>query len=92
MLAQQVARGLRADPLRARQTVGRIAAQGDEVRHLLGFDAVALAHARRVDDLGAVLAAAREQHGHRVADALEHVAVAGEQQRLAARGGLDLPE
>ena len=85
VLAQQVAGGLRADALGARQPVGRVAAQRDEVGNLLGLDAVALAHLGRPDDLRPVLAAAREQHRHAVADALEHVAVAGEQQRVAAR-------
>ena len=39
----------RADARRARQSVGRIAAQRDEIRHLLGRDAVALTHLLRPD-------------------------------------------
>ena len=41
--AQQLGRGLLADPLRAGDPVGGIAAQGDEVGHELGGDPVALA-------------------------------------------------
>src|SRR5262249_10557129 len=41
---QQRSSALRADARRARQLVGRIAAQRDEIRHLFGLDAIALAH------------------------------------------------
>ena len=44
-----VRRLLRPDARRAREPVGGIAAQRDEVRHLLGLDAVALAHLGRAD-------------------------------------------
>ena len=43
--AEQLRRGLRADALRARDPVGGIAAQGDEVGDLAGVDPVALADA-----------------------------------------------
>ena len=46
-VAQQVAGGLLADALRAGQAVGRVAAQRDEVGHLLGLDAVAARAPRR---------------------------------------------
>ena len=45
--AQQVGRGLLADPLRAGQAVRRVAAQRDEVRHQRRRDAVALARPPR---------------------------------------------
>ena len=80
---EDVGRGLLADALRARQAVGGVAAQGDEVGHELGADAVALAHLLRAH-LGEALARLLHQHVHLVGDALEHVAVAGEDQRAAA--------
>ena len=44
-----VGRRLRADAARAGNPVGRVAAERDEVRHLLWLDAVALAHLGRPD-------------------------------------------
>jgi len=72
-----------ADALGAGEAVRGVAAQGDEVGHELGPDAVALAHLLR-PHLGEALARLLHQHVHLVGDALEHVAVAGEDQRAAA--------
>src|SRR3954471_19009881 len=89
VLVQQLARGLRAGALGARPPVRRIPAQGDEVGHLFRPDAVTLAHLRFVDLLRPPpLARLDEQHLHAVPDALVHVAVTGEDERLAA--GVDL--
>ena len=83
--AQDVRGALLADALGAGQAVGGIAAQRDEVGHLLGLDAVALAHLRRPDLLRPLLAAAAEQqHASPRGRALEQVAVAGQDQRHAA--------
>ena len=46
---QQARRARRADARRARQLVGRIAAERDEIRHLLGLDAIAVANLGRTD-------------------------------------------
>ena len=81
--AQQVGGGLLADPLRARQPVGRVAAQRDEVGHGRRRDAVALLDLRGAHLVRALLARALEQDRDPVARALEHVAVAGEDLRLA---------
>ena len=56
--------------------VGGVAAQRDEVRHLLRVDAVALAHLGRPDPRKAA-PAHRLEDGHAVADELEGVAVRG---------------
>jgi hypothetical protein len=82
-------RAVFADPLGARQPVGRVAAQGDEVGYLVGAHAVALAHVGGPDRLGLALAG-RPQHRDVVGDALEHVAVAGEEQRVPAGRRLGL--
>ena len=85
---QQFGGGLGADPRGARQAVGGVAAQRDEVGHLLGVDAVALTHLPRPDFLRlAVLAQLEDRRVlvHR----LEEVTVAREQQR--ASPGLGLP-
>ena len=74
--------------LGARQAVGRVAAQRDEVRHLLGVDAVHPRTAVGVHLVRPLLARALEQDGDGVAHALEHVAVAGEHQRVPAGLGL----
>ena len=55
---QQLGRGLLADAAGARDVVGGVAAQRDQRRHLLGLDAVALAHAGAVDGLEHARAAA----------------------------------
>src|SRR5262245_8167457 len=83
MAAEQVGGALWPDAARARQLVGRIAAQCDEIWHLFWLDAVALAHLRRPDTrrLGAA---------HRIDDRgagggeLERVAVAARHQHGAA--------
>ena len=64
------------------QPVGGIAAQCDEVGHQRRGHAVAALDLGGVDELGP--AARGQQHLHAVAGALEEVAVAGEDQRLAA--------
>ena len=89
MAVQKVGGRLLTDPPPARQAVGRVAAQRDEVGDELRRHAVAFAHLVRVDDVGTSGAAAQIEHGDRVRRALEHVAVAGEDQRLAAGLGLD---
>ena len=86
--AQQLGGGLRPHPLRARDAVGWVAAQGDEVGHLLGIDAIAVAHLLRRDLFGAFVAGADVEHRHAVSGALVHVAIAGQQQRTPS--GLDL--
>ena len=48
-LRSRSAAPLRTDARSARQLVGGVAAQGDEIRHLLGIDAVALADLGRTD-------------------------------------------
>src|SRR4051812_46417416 len=82
---EQVRRRLLADPLRARQAVGGVAPQGDEVRHLLGRDAVAALHLGRVDLLDPPRPGLDEQDLGALAGALVHVAVAGHDQGAAAR-------
>ena len=84
---QQLGGRLRADPRRARQAVGRIAAQGDEVRDQIRRDAVAL------DDLlgteqadGAAFAGLDERHA--LAHSAVEVAVACQEQRPPTRRGL----
>ena len=79
MLSQQRRRALRADARRTRQFVRRIAAQRDEVRHLMRVDSVAFADLGRAD--------ARHfagPHGiedrRRVRGELERVAVAARDQ------------
>src|SRR5438874_352220 len=73
VFAQQRRRPLRPNAASARQPVRRIAAQGDEIRHLPRLDAVALAHLRRAD--------ARHLAGpHRVQD---HRPVGSELVRIA---------
>ena len=55
--------------------VGRVAAQRDEVRHLLGLDAVALAHLGRPDARELAHTLDRLKDRHAVGDELERVAV-----------------
>ena len=92
MLAQELPRRLLTDALGAREAVGRVAPQGDEVGHLGGLDAVARADAIGADLDRPVLRPGREENSDRVGDALEHVAVAGEQERGAAGLLLDRGE
>src|ERR1700710_200294 len=84
VLAEQFGGFLRPDALGPRQAVGRVAAQGDEVWDQLGADAVALTDLVRPDLFRPFAARADVEHGHPVAGALVHVAVAGQQQGLAA--------
>ena len=49
VLGEQLGGALRPDPARAREAVGRIAAERDEVGHLNGFDPVALPDLGRAD-------------------------------------------
>jgi hypothetical protein len=58
-------------------------APGDEVGHLLGVDAVALAHAVRAN-LSVFAALQQFRHGDTVGDGAVEVAIAGQQQRLPA--------
>ena len=85
VLRDQLTGGLVADPGNARDVVGRVALEPDEVRHLVGTDPVAKLDAfGRVDvDVGD---AARRHHQDDVRRAeLEGVAVGGDDGRLHAR-------
>ena len=84
VLAEDRGRCLGADAARAGELVGGIAAQRDEVRHLRGLDAVALANLGRPDprELGDALH--RLEHGRQLADELERVAVGGGDERRPA--------
>src|SRR5690606_39897754 len=62
-----------------------VAAQGDEVGHERGRDAVSAADLLRGHLLRAARAGAHVEHGHPVRGALVHVAVAGEHERAADR-------
>ena len=70
-------------PARAGQLVGRVAAQRDQVRHLLGVDAVALAHLGGADPRELAHAARRLEDRHAVARELERVAVGGRDEHVA---------
>ena len=83
VLPQDVGRLLRADPARARELVRRVAAQRDEVGHLLGLDAVALAHLRRADPRELAHALDRLQDRDAVAGELERVTVGGRDEHVA---------
>src|SRR5256714_7219300 len=87
--AEDLGRLLRPDPRRAGQPVGRVAAERDEVRHLLRLDAVALAHLRRPDARELGDAAGWLEDRHLCACELERVAVGGgdEDGRLGVRCG-----
>jgi hypothetical protein len=88
VLAQQVARGLLADALRARDAVGRVARSAMKSGTCSGRSRSAPAPPRRRRTRVHPWTRLREQDRDVVADALEHVAVAREQQRAAA--GCDL--
>ena len=81
--AQQGRRAFRADAARAGQPVRRIAAQGDEVGHLPGLDAIALAHFGRADARH-FAGLERVQNGRRVGGELERIAVAAGDEDCAA--------
>ena len=70
----------------------RVAAQRDEVRHLRRVDPVDLAHLVGPDLVRPLLARLLQQDRDVVVGALEHVAVGGEDQRLAAVLGLQRGE
>src|SRR6185295_20053248 len=66
---------LRADALRSREPVGRVAAERDEVGHLLRLDAVTLANLRRSDPGELGDASHRLQDRRAVARELEEIAI-----------------
>ena len=79
--AEQVGGRLRTDAPCARDSVGRVAAQCDEVRHLVGLDAVALDHS--AGPMRERAAAALWLQDRRVlACELERVAVAARDERV----------
>ena len=84
VLAQELGGRLLPDALRARDVVGGVAAQGDQVDHLFRLDAVALHHLRRADLLGLAAAADRDQHRRPLGHQLEAVAVRGQHEVGAA--------
>ena len=88
VLGQDLRGRLGADAARAGKLVRGIAAQGDEIRHLLGLDAVALAHLRRADAGDLAHAARGLEDGHGRGGQLERVAVGGRDERLPAAGRL----
>ena len=75
---------LRADATRAGDLVRRVAAQRDEVGHLLGIDAVALAHLGRPDARELADPAHRLQDRDVVRGELEGVAIRGRDERRPA--------
>ena len=77
VLGEQRRRRLRPDAFRARQLVGRVAAERDEVGHLLRLDAVALAHLGRTDARDLAHAARRLQDRRALARELEEIAIRG---------------
>ena len=80
---QQLGGGLLPDAAGARDVVGGVAAQCDQIGHLLGLDAVALAHAGAIDALEHA-ARTRMQRRRHVRDELVGVAVARDDERTAA--------
>ena len=84
VLREHRGRRLRADAARARDLVGRVAAERDEVGHLLRLDAVALAHLGRPDARQRPAAVLRLQDRRLLADELERVAVAARDEGLAS--------
>ena len=88
VLGEDLRGRLGADAARAGKLVRGIAAQGDEIRHLFGLDAVALAHLRRADAGDLAHAACGLEDGHGRGGQLERVAVGGRDERLPATGRL----
>ena len=84
VLVQQVGGRLRPHAARTRDPVGGVAAERDEVGHLRGLDAVALAHLVRADPRERAAAALRLEHRRPVADELEGVTVAARDQRASS--------
>ncbi len=89
---QEIARRLLADPLGTGEPVGRITAQGDEVGHLLGANPVAHLHLGGIDPGRRRAPLLQHQHGHPLVHRLVHVAIAGDDERRAARLRLHLRE
>src|SRR5205807_1989767 len=89
VLAQDVGGLLRPDSRGAWEPVRGIAAQGDEVRHLLRLDAVALAHLGRADARQFGDSPYRLQDRRVLAGELESVAVGGRHESRAATALLD---
>ena len=77
-LLQELGRGLVADPRDARDVVGGVPLQADQVRDELGRHAVALDHSVAVVDLGVGHSAGGGHDPHPVADHLVDVAIAGD--------------
>src|SRR5690242_11534776 len=75
VLAQYVCRSRRPKPCNARQLVGRIAAQRNEIRHLLRVDAVSRTHLRRTNPCQLARANGEKNCGL-LRCKLEHVAIA----------------
>ena len=88
VLGQDLRRRLRAYAPGARQLVGGVAAEGDEVRDLRRLDAVTLPYLRRADTGDLAHAARRLEDGHVRGGELERVPVGGCDQRLPAALGL----
>ena len=85
VLGDQLAGGLVADAGNARNVVGRVALQPDEVRNLVGADAVARLDAVGRVDLHVRDAARRHHQADVVGDELEGVAVGRDDRRPDAR-------
>ena len=90
---ERLQRSVFGDPLRRRllansrdagQVVARVAAQRGKVRILLGRQAVLLDHSRRSEPGQFANAFTRVEHGDVVADQLQRIAVAGNDQHLVA--------
>ena len=82
VLRDQLAGGLVADAGDARDVVGAVALEADEVRNLLGPDAVARLDALRRVDVHVAHAARRHHQRDVVGDELERVAVGRDDGRL----------
>ena len=84
VLRDQLAGGLVADAGDAGDVVGAVALEPDEVRNLLGLDAVARLDALRRVDVHVAHAARRHHQRDVVGDELERVAVGRDDRRLDA--------
>ena len=88
VLAQDLGGALRTDARRARELVGGVTPERDEVGHLLGLDAVALAHLRGPDAHELAHAPGRHQQRHAVGGQLEDVPVGGDDENRAPPAAL----
>src|SRR5262249_30559294 len=88
VLGEDLRRRLRPDAAGAGQLVGGVATQGDEVRNLLGLDAIALPYLRRANPRDLADASGRLEDRHAVRGQLERVAVGGGDERLPTARGL----